>query len=144
VVQALALLVQEQILLVVGADEQHAAAWPDAQAAEAAQSGLEHHRDLASVTRSAATQQTGRTRVTYENQESSCKCNDWMDAVVAADAVLRRIMPLPLLLQLLRVPAWPSNQLLSSNCLMPQPNCAAPAAFPAPPAGATAVAAAAS
>lgn len=46
VVHPLALLVQEQILLVVCADEQHAAAWPDAQATEAAQSGLEHHRDL--------------------------------------------------------------------------------------------------
>jgi hypothetical protein len=36
VVHLLALLVQEQVLLVIHADEQDAAAWPDAQAAEAA------------------------------------------------------------------------------------------------------------
>ena len=42
-VEALAFLVQEQILLVICADEQHTAAWPDAQAAETAQCGLQHH-----------------------------------------------------------------------------------------------------
>jgi hypothetical protein len=44
VVQALALLVQEQVLLVVHPDEQDAAARVDAQAAEAAERRLEHHR----------------------------------------------------------------------------------------------------